>query len=64
MSIIKHVTLQKIVARDFRYDPRNIALVEKVIKNGTLKEVTVACFRVEPLHLTGDVHENPKWNGQ
>ena len=24
MSIIKHVTLQKIVAHDFRYDPRNI----------------------------------------
>ena len=23
MSIIKHVTLQKIVAHDFRYDPRN-----------------------------------------
>ena len=24
MSIIKHVTLQKIVAHDFRYGPRNI----------------------------------------
>ena len=24
LSIIKHVTLQKIVAHDFRYDPRNI----------------------------------------
>ena len=24
MSIIKHVTLQKIVAHDFRYDPRKI----------------------------------------
>ena len=23
MSIVKHVTLQKIVAHDFRYDPRN-----------------------------------------
>ena len=23
MSIIKHVTVQKIVAHDFRYDPRN-----------------------------------------
>ena len=23
MSIMKHVTLQKIVAHDFRYDPRN-----------------------------------------
>ena len=26
MSIIKHVTLQKIVAHDFRYDPRKIKL--------------------------------------
>jgi hypothetical protein len=24
LSIIKHVTLQKIVAHDFRYDPRTI----------------------------------------
>jgi len=24
LSIIKHVTLQKIVAHDFRYDPRNL----------------------------------------
>ena len=24
MSVIKHVTLQKIVAHDLRYDPRNI----------------------------------------
>ena len=24
MSIIKHVTLQKIVAHDFRYNPRNL----------------------------------------
>ena len=27
MSIIKHVTLQKIVAHDFRYDPRSCAVV-------------------------------------
>ena len=27
MSIIKHVTLQKIVARDFRYDPRTLQLI-------------------------------------
>ena len=26
LSIIKHVTLQKIVAHDFRYGPRNIKL--------------------------------------
>ena len=30
MSIIKHVTLQKIVAHDFRYDPRNINLMLKL----------------------------------
>ena len=26
MSIIKHVSLQKIVAHDFRYDPRKIVI--------------------------------------
>jgi hypothetical protein len=25
LSIIKHVTLQKIVAHDFRYDPRSLS---------------------------------------
>ena len=29
MSIIKHVTLRKIVAHDFRYDPRSIVDVPK-----------------------------------
>ena len=29
MSIIKHVTLQKIVAHDFRYDPRTMFLYAK-----------------------------------
>ena len=29
MSIIKYVTLQKIVARDFWYDPRIMGLVNK-----------------------------------
>ena len=37
MSIIKHVTLQKIVAHDFRYDPRIMCLVmhphEKTIQS-------------------------------
>ena len=27
LSIIKHVTLQKIVAHDFRYDPRIIHII-------------------------------------
>ena len=27
LSIIKHVTLQKIVVHDFRYDPRNTEFV-------------------------------------
>ena len=30
MSIIKHVTLQKIVAHDFRYDPRMFGKLTKV----------------------------------
>ena len=30
LSIIKHVTLQKIVAHDFRYDPRTSVFREKV----------------------------------
>ena len=31
MSIIKHVTLQKIVAHDFRYDPRIMVNAEELI---------------------------------
>ena len=31
MSIIKHVTLQKIVAHDFRYDPRKVHDIEHKI---------------------------------
>ena len=43
MSIIKHVTLQKIVAHDFRYDPR-IFCVRQVPDNswqcnGTIPDV-------------------------
>ena len=30
MSIIKHVTLQKIVARDFRYDPRTLETFDAI----------------------------------
>jgi len=31
LSIIKHVTLQKIVAHDFRYDPRMIHVHEGIM---------------------------------
>ena len=31
MSTIKHVTLQKIVAHDFRYDPRKYLLLKSLI---------------------------------
>ena len=33
MSIMKHVTLQKIVAHDFRYDPRSYRNFSKVPLN-------------------------------
>ena len=33
MSIIKQITLQKIVAHDFRYDPRNKILTAPEISN-------------------------------
>ena len=45
MSIIKHVTLQKIVAHDFRYDPRtsrhsaNVSCVKIGAVRTTLKGV-------------------------
>ena len=37
MSIIKHVTLQKIVARDFRYDPRTYVHITKTRRFKCLK---------------------------
>ena len=42
MSIIKHVTLQKIVAHDFRYVPRNSAKVKiyvQLLPHGTLQKI-------------------------
>ena len=33
LSIIKHVTLQKIVAHDFQYDPRTLTLLRVPIPN-------------------------------
>ena len=48
MSIIEHVTLQKIVAHDFRYDPR-ILSHSKVTKNSfSIFEL----LEQEHLHLT------------
>ena len=35
MSIIKHVTLQKIVAHDFRYDPRIFSIGRHVVCGGS-----------------------------
>ena len=50
MSIIKHVTLQKIVTHDFRYDPRIIYIfvVGIIIIPGTeiLKNITVCKFHI------------------
>ena len=37
LSIIKHVTLQKIVAHDFRYDPRIYALSEHPVSEFELR---------------------------
>ena len=45
MSIIKHVTLQKIVAHDFRYDPRRNLGVKFI------KRISVICRQsVNDLH--------------
>ena len=48
MSIIKHVTLQKIVAHDFRYDPR-IYLYKK---NGCASKQKVYIHTVKNSRLT------------
>ena len=37
LSIIKHVTLKKIVAHDFRYDPRTLKYSKKSSPINTLK---------------------------
>ena len=41
MSIIKHVTLQKIVAHDFRYDPRTFTDVFMLNRNSTVSHMTL-----------------------
>ena len=40
MSIIKHVTLQKIVAHDFRYDPR------KYIENHKINVSSISSLHI------------------
>ena len=46
MSIVKHVTLQKIVAHDFRYDPRIVFLsfVCVATLNGEGKGKTISVY--------------------
>ena len=60
MSIIKHVTLQKIVAHDFRYDPRNMRHMVVFIYQGRIQHSTSVyhnsinktdCFKQEQLVL-------------
>ena len=46
MSIIKHVTLQKIVAHDFRYDPR---MIPSGPKNTNIRQQLQAPYLVEDL---------------
>ena len=46
MSIIKHVTLQTIVAHDFRYDPRSYKDVERKDGSGALGGI----FPVAPIN--------------
>ena len=48
MSIIKHVTLQKTVAHDFRYGPR-ISLDAKGLRNVMISQATL-----EPSYITGN----------
>ena len=46
MSIIKHVTLQTIVAHDFRYDPRiNPMLVGNLEASSLLKSVMISTIK-------------------
>ena len=46
MSIIKHVTLQKIVAHDFRYDPRRFTTFCKIQKLLSLPTECICMFRM------------------
>ena len=56
MSIIKHVTLQKIVAHDFRYDPR---IRQQRMKAQMGVEVQLHAFLVSKLH-EGDAEDRIK----
>ena len=57
MSIIKHVTLQKIVAHDFRYDPRIIARHKA---SNTVQNITKLWVNIYPKTHTFYSTENDK----
>ena len=47
MSIIKHVTLQRTVAHDFRYDPRNVEISGTALQaanNKIIRRMRIACW--------------------
>ena len=48
MSIIKHVTLQKIVAHDFRYDPRSTVMSSGWTPPGLLSDATLNFYSAFP----------------
>ena len=52
MSIIKHVTLQKFVAHDFRYDPRNIPYFATF----SVSHVLYLCLHRDFPHHTASKH--------
>ena len=68
MSIIKHVTLQKIVAHDFRYDPRKTDLVverplQKAPPIWTMSQTLVRFTEISPSsqkekHVTGELNHS------
>ena len=58
MSIIKHVTLQKIVAHDFRYDPRTIPESAWSDREKPCK----ISIRIAQLEVTFAVHDLPDRN--
>ena len=56
MSIIKHVTLQKIVAHDFRYDPRTYQgsfFLDSDIRNIILKSIWNLLRVIKGVQLLG-----------
>ena len=52
MSIIKHVTLQKIVAHNFRYDPRNLLLSSKFVSLRNILILNIySLFQMVPFEM-------------